>query len=193
MKTCSHCKAEKPLTEFHRNKSVASGYQSECKSCRKERAAKWNVEHKGIATERSRAYREKHPDRYVAYAKKYALENKAKISEASKRRRLPIQGMLNEKSKAWKHANPEKCKDYKKRWRASNRELVNEQIKRQKERRRVHGDKYSKLERANLRDNYVKAQLCARGAIPRSNIPNDLIEAKRLHLQIIRKLKELKA
>lgn len=32
-KTCSRCKAEKPVSDFHRNKSSRDGLQSLCKVC----------------------------------------------------------------------------------------------------------------------------------------------------------------
>ncbi len=32
---CSKCKQELPITEFHKNKSVSSGYHSHCKACKK--------------------------------------------------------------------------------------------------------------------------------------------------------------
>lgn len=34
MKTCACCKIEKPLKDFHRNKSLPSGHTSSCKMCR---------------------------------------------------------------------------------------------------------------------------------------------------------------
>jgi len=34
MKTCSKCKIEKPLTEFHKRNNRPSGYASSCKKCR---------------------------------------------------------------------------------------------------------------------------------------------------------------
>lgn len=35
-KFCSHCKIEKPLTEFHRDKSKADGLNWWCKTCKRE-------------------------------------------------------------------------------------------------------------------------------------------------------------
>ena len=36
-KKCSRCKETKPIEEFSKNRNNKSGYESECKSCRKER------------------------------------------------------------------------------------------------------------------------------------------------------------
>lgn len=40
MKTCQICKNEKPLTEFHKNRTTTDGLDKRCKSCRKEEARK---------------------------------------------------------------------------------------------------------------------------------------------------------
>ena len=39
-KTCRVCQEEKPLTEFHRHKRYADGYETTCKMCRREIADK---------------------------------------------------------------------------------------------------------------------------------------------------------
>lgn len=33
MKICSHCKVEKPLEDFYKNRSIQGGLKGECKSC----------------------------------------------------------------------------------------------------------------------------------------------------------------
>jgi len=40
MKTCTVCKAEKKVTEFHKDSRLKSGYRSSCKPC----VSKWNAE-----------------------------------------------------------------------------------------------------------------------------------------------------
>jgi hypothetical protein len=40
MKLCTTCKVEKPLTEFHKNKSKPDGHALQCKSCKKVAVAK---------------------------------------------------------------------------------------------------------------------------------------------------------
>jgi hypothetical protein len=37
MKTCYHCKTEKPFSEFHKDRSRKDGYGNECKICSSER------------------------------------------------------------------------------------------------------------------------------------------------------------
>ena len=41
MKVCGSCKVEKPLSDFARNKAKKDGYQTQCKSCKKETQAAW--------------------------------------------------------------------------------------------------------------------------------------------------------
>ena len=60
MKTCSKCKIEKKLTDFHRNKSKKDGLQDCCKLCCKERdknnrlkfKEKWNRHYKEKSQEK---------------------------------------------------------------------------------------------------------------------------------------------
>ena len=45
MKKCPKCNELKPLTEFHKNKNKASGYNSCCKGCSKKRIRVKNHEY----------------------------------------------------------------------------------------------------------------------------------------------------
>jgi hypothetical protein len=42
MKKCTKCGIEKPLSDFHKNKSTKDKYCSLCKSCNNKHAAAWN-------------------------------------------------------------------------------------------------------------------------------------------------------
>ncbi len=35
MKTCSKCKVEKPISEYHTDKNKPDGYRYECKECKR--------------------------------------------------------------------------------------------------------------------------------------------------------------
>lgn len=45
MKRCSHCKIEKPLSEFNRNRRMKDGYQNCCKSCHRIYIRDWEARH----------------------------------------------------------------------------------------------------------------------------------------------------
>lgn len=46
MKTCSKCKKDKPLTEFHKNRSRPDGHQGQCKPCKAEVQKQWYEKNK---------------------------------------------------------------------------------------------------------------------------------------------------
>ncbi|AXN53098.1 HNH endonuclease [Mycobacterium phage Zeeculate] len=46
LKTCSTCREEKPLEEFHRCRSREDGRQTSCKPCKIAYASKWNSDNK---------------------------------------------------------------------------------------------------------------------------------------------------
>jgi hypothetical protein len=68
-KCCRTCGQTKPLDEFYRHTASASGRQSSCKDCQKERAAAWQRAH----PERHRAYvytwKASHPDQVSRHRK----------------------------------------------------------------------------------------------------------------------------
>ena len=103
-------------------------------------------------------------------------------------------------AKKWRAKNPEKAKSKVKRWRANNPEKVRaakrkwDKENRDKSKQRVYQMKWAKANPdgdgcSRLTDGYVSALL----GMKASECATELIKAKRLHLQIKRKLKELKA
>jgi len=66
MKTCTICKKEKPLSEFHKSKALKSGYKGDCKLCVKAR-------------------KQANRDKILEYSRKYYQENKSQCQEASRR------------------------------------------------------------------------------------------------------------
>ena len=148
MKTCSHCKAEKPLTEFYKNKTRKDGLQCACKVCNR-RALK--------------AYRETNRE----HVNQYQKEQRAK--------------------------NQDYHRDLEKRYRVKHKELRAERYRHWASTHQQNIAMYGQREVRLLKDNYIKNLLRETKGITTDCITQDLIVAKRLHIQIIRKLKELKA
>ena len=59
MKTCSTCKIEKPVSEFHKRSSNPDGLQGVCKKCRKKRSAKWYSDNKEPHNSKRKAWKQK--------------------------------------------------------------------------------------------------------------------------------------
>lgn len=120
-KTCSVCKAEKPVSEFYKDARRKDGLFSCCKFChcartkryadanpekRKAMVVAWNNAHPEKRREISDAWKKRNPEKLRAYAKTRLEENAA----ASAR---------------WRQGNPEKVKLQKQRYEAKHREVIN--------------------------------------------------------------------
>lgn len=95
MKICPGCKAEKQLTEFHKNKSQKDGLQSYCKPC--------------LSVLR-RAYLDNNPDKVRDSRKRYISENQDKVRQYAISRYINNPEREKARSLAYRMANPEKVK-----------------------------------------------------------------------------------
>lgn len=107
---CTKCGADKPLSEFYRQKLGLHGRAAICKVCDGARTRAWFVanpskteaywraeaeSHPERVRERARRYRQRHPDRIAAYSAAYIKNNPAKRAflqmtrEARKKRAIP--------------------------------------------------------------------------------------------------------
>lgn len=169
MKRCAGCKEEKGLDAFHRSKSGSQGRHAYCKVCMKAYSAK-----------RAKAY-------YAANSER-----------------------IKERVKQWAKRNPERCRVNQSRWRDTNRDEYRRRAKefnkslagRERAARyraeltvQANQKVYARRKWAehidSLSSGYVASTLCAHGSgLKRSDIPQSLIEAKRVQLQIKRLLRE---
>jgi len=107
MKKCTKCGVEKPLTEFHNNKSGKDGKLAQCKACkaeyreqhysnpdnvkiRREGQKKYREDNKDLVRERNRKYKEKNPDKVSAWAKKHYASHRDEVcAKRSAREKKP--------------------------------------------------------------------------------------------------------
>lgn len=91
MKTCSLCKAEKPLDGFSRDRKAKSGRKSSCKPCH---AASTSARRRAdpLRKEKAREHRKNNIERVRAAERRWYAENRERIRELDK---------------AWRHAHPE--------------------------------------------------------------------------------------
>jgi hypothetical protein len=78
MKTCSTCKEIKPVLEFYKDKSQASGIKSECKICSLNRNKEWRLANPEKETSRCRKWKKANKNKVAGYNKKYTQANKDK-------------------------------------------------------------------------------------------------------------------
>ena len=165
-KKCNKCGELKPKNLFSKRSISVDGLQYKCKQCEKEAKQSWfinNPEKAKISKEKMKHWRSENVEKCNQISRRWARENK-------------------EKARAWAIANPEKYKKSKLEWKKAHPGKVIET--------RI---KAKKKAREGLSDSYVVDVLCNIQGISAALITKELIDAKRVHLKITRKLKELKA
>lgn len=154
-----------PLTEEERKAAYSKKY-------RERNRAKIYAQQK--------AWREKNNDKVKLYRVEYAKENKEALSEKGRRYRAANRDKANARSKAHYKENKGKWLSYSLEWRKKNRVKYLDAKK-----------KLSKKRIDNMDDIYIKELLTNHGSILTfDSIPQSLIEAKRLELQMKRYIKE---
>jgi 5-methylcytosine-specific restriction endonuclease McrA len=108
-KACSACKAEKPLSEFGKDKSLASGFMAACRVCMSARASRYQASDPGRGARFQKKSREKNREKIAAREKKYRDAHREKYILLRAEYRI---------------ANPEKIKALQDRWRNSNKEKI---------------------------------------------------------------------
>ena len=171
-KTCSKCGVDKDPVEFY-------SYAAACKECTRARV---------------RAYKKANPGR-VADSKRLSYQkNIEKCKARSKSNYWSDPEKHRAASKAWRKANPEKARENRRKQKKYPAGISATARYREK-----HRDRLLKRERYRMRagarelsDAYVAATICAHGSPLRAAcIPPALVEAKRVHLQIHRLLRDL--
>mgnify|MGYP003427102986 CR=1 FL=1 len=114
------------------------------------------------------------------YMSSYKDKNIIKIKEYGKKYYSANSDLVKNRNKLRYLADKESWCYKTKQWRIKNKLKVNEYQK-------VSRDKNSK----DLHDSYVKGQIKQQTGVPYEHITQDLIETKRLHILIKRKLKDL--
>ena len=135
MKICSKCKAEKPVTEFHKDKSRKDGIYVTCKTC----IAGYGIHHRAdnkqkinaAAAERYRknsvSIRKKNAEHYRknkdSVAKRNALwaeKNPGKVASSKKAYYEKNKDVVKAKAVQWARLNPEKILAMARAYRMSN-------------------------------------------------------------------------
>lgn len=163
LKTCSKCNQELPISYFNKNKKSKDGLIPQCKLCRKNYKKAWKKNN----PEKFKAQKARWQK---AWMKRNPEKVKAKLNKF-KKKKVPYSSLseLDRKVQiarvcAWQKANPEKRKAARIFWKNMNPE-----------------------KELNSRAKQYFIRACR---ISNENIPQELIEAKRAHLQLVHKIKE---
>ena len=82
-KQCSKCKAIKPTSEFHKNKTMADGYANQCKACFKETHKKYRDSENGKKRQATYDTSDAGRASHTKANKRYKKTDKSKASYAS--------------------------------------------------------------------------------------------------------------
>lgn len=194
-KICSKCKQTLSIDNFSIDKNQKSGFACRCKKCRREDKKKAYYKDHKITLLNMRQYRnlnkekinlkirikngwnekvllspEERIKRRKECQKKYRLKNANKIKEYRKNRRLNDPFIL-EKDKNYRNKHYQKHKILVDRWRKNNPDK---------------SKIFNNMNTIKISNGYVAKIF----GIPVSEVPPDLIEAKRIQIQILRYCKQ---
>jgi len=177
-KVCNKCNEEKPLGLFGKHKRCSDGHGGTCKKCLSIYNKKYYLNNEEKIKERSNLNYAENIERCKEKNHMYYQKNKDKCIEISKK---------------WQENNPEKCKEYRKAkninrlgkykdiqklWVINNIEAVKENRKTRK-----------KFNSENLTDSYVRGMLQKRTQMSGGDLPQELVELKRIQLLITREIR----
>jgi len=112
-KKCSHCKLEKPLNEFYKNRSRKDGLQAQCKKCCKETVNKYRNTHRRQRNEYAKRYRKNHLEQHREKDKKYRNNYPERRRETQRKYSKSIIGNLRSRYMTiLARCNNSKCKSY---------------------------------------------------------------------------------
>jgi hypothetical protein len=133
------------------------------------------------ATESQRQSVKKRSDHYREYKRQWRIANREHLRMLHHQHYIENKEKYLEQSKEWRITHPKERKQTVDRYRNNNTEKI-----------RASGRAQSERARMELSDNYMKSLIVQKSDLPPSLVPDSLIEAKREHIRLKRKLKEIK-
>ena len=128
-KSCTKCKATKPLSEFFRDQKCKDGHSAHCAECDKSLRRQYYQRNKVAANESAAIYYEAHKAEIQAYNKEYRDKNRAKLAEQKREYYQVNKVRLNEAMTEYAAVNAEKIAQYQKTYRKDNQEKIAVQAK----------------------------------------------------------------
>ena len=176
-KTCSKCGEVKAVEMFSMSRSKR---RSICKACESIYSKIYYETNREIVAKRHRDYCQANLEKGAKQSRDYRKKNADRVARTSKAFRQRNRSKEVARAKKYRQENAGKIAAQ-----SSQRYIANKpkNIQRDKSNARKHRQELSK--------NYVKRLIAAATGCEFKNIPPELIEVKRKHLQLLRKIKEL--
>ena len=171
-KTCTSCKETKELVKFNKNKLGTFGYSYRCKDCQK-------------------IYRNLNADRLKENSKLYRNLNRDKWKEYYQKNKQNY----SKRAQEYQIINKEKISEREKLYRENNKEAIKKKLENynfvHKESLKISRKLYCIQSRNNLTDAYIK-RIIKYKYKGLKNIPQELIELKRIQIKTERLCQQLK-
>lgn len=133
MQTCKKCGIEKPLDEFHKDKSRLLGVTSICKPCAIAKSKAWLELNKAKHKDTCKAYREKHKERLLKTHKEWAENNANKIKQHKAKWKRNNPDAVRRHAREAYYRNLDSVKARKKKYLAENKDKINAYAKKRRE------------------------------------------------------------
>ena len=200
MRTCVKCGVEKPASQvaWGDARTHVKGVCFECMSpedaeremARREKRlerkkARWEA-NREKHLEQQKAYREANREKIREYREAYYKANREKLRESGKAYREANREKHLEQQKAYREANREKLRESGKAYKEANREKIREYMEAYGEANREKLRESCRRNRRDLKDSYVAALF----QLPVKAVPKEIIELKRVQLQITREIRK---
>lgn len=138
MKVCCCCKAEKPISDFYKDKRTPDGLYTKCKQCHCAATKKWSSANKDVLASAARARRAKDPEKHRSYHRKYQAlaykENPDKFRAISATNRRKDPDKANAVVRASRAKNPDYMPAYLARYYAENKERIKHNVREREKR-----------------------------------------------------------
>ena len=125
MKTCTNCKKEKTLSDFHIRAKSKDGHCPECKDCISKKLKIYNENNKKEISEKKKIYHKLIENK----RKRYYIENKKIISEKKKKYNFKNKEKISTQKKEYKILNKEKVKIKNTNWYNNNKNEHKKNVK----------------------------------------------------------------
>ncbi len=203
-KVCNKCKSEKSLDEFFNANNSKDGKYSICKKCKTKSYKIYVESNRERVNELSRKYQKKNKDAIAKRKKERYLENIKnpeylervnKLRKESYERRKINNNLLEKRRNDYHNKmknDPEfvlKKRKANKKWADSNKEKVKSSRKRTYENNKEKNLSYGRNAFKNLTDGAVRKLFC-KGGLLADDIPQELVDLKRVQLLIHREIKK---
>lgn len=185
MRTCVKCGVEKLAIEVawvDARKHV----KGVCFECMSPEDAEREMARKERLLEYTKAYKKANREKICERKKTYYEANREKERERTKAWQEANREKHRASSKAWHEANREKACERMKAWREANREKMLALCKAYKEANREKVREYGRRNTRDLKDSYIARSL----RLPVKAVPEEIIELKRVQLQITREIRK---